>query len=178
MTWAIDATSIGNWATANASNKGPAFLWWEKAEALGDALATWWEEWYNDLGTPITNGTNNGALQMTTGGSSVDTLVSEEFACNVDGGATWTDGGTDSDASKTACSTACFSATEAALLVDVGSDLGGKTVPTYTGAGTGWCGGWSFNNVPTDHHNGEGKCKLLLNAEWDTANTNGATVAI
>lgn len=93
MTWAIDATSIGNWATANANTKGPAYLWWEKAELLGDALATWYTAWYNDLATPVADdNTRVGALQMTAGGADISELVgAANFACNVDGGATWTD---------------------------------------------------------------------------------------
>lgn len=182
MTWAIDNTSMDAWATANTSNKGPAFLWWEKAELLGDALAAWWTEWYNDIATPVTNGTQKGAVQMTAGGANIDTSLSAEYACNVDGGAAWTDGaGTDND-SASACGAACFGKTAAALLVNPDTTNptvanGGLTAPSYTGAGTGWCGAWSFNGVPANHHSSGAKCKFLLNQQWDTADTNGASIA-
>jgi hypothetical protein len=176
MTWAIDATSIDNWATANANNKGPAFLWWEKAELLGDALATWYTAWYNDLASPESDdAVRVGALQMTAGGANISELVgAADFSCDVSGGAVWTDGNADS---KAACKAACFTATSNALLVnkDTANPTvvnGGLTLPAYDGAGTGWCGAYSYNellNNQADH-----KCKLLLNTAWDAANNNNA----
>lgn len=182
MTWAIDATSIGNWATANANNKGPAFLWWEKAELLGDALAAWYTAWYNDLANPEADAAVRvGALQMTAGGANISELVgAADFSCNVGGGATWTDGtGTDND-SKAACKAACFTATSNALLVDKDTanptvSNGGLTLPAYDGAGTGWCGAYSFNDALNNQSNA--KCKLLLDADPSTADTGPAAIA-
>lgn len=179
MTWAIDQTSMTNWATANASNKGPAYLWWEKAELLGDALATWYTAWYDNLDTPqADDAQRTGALQMTAGGANISELVgAADFSCDVSGGAQWTDGtGTDND-SKDNCKAACFTATSNALLVNKDTanptvDNGGLTLPAYDGAGTGWCGAYSYNALLNNH--ADAKCKLLLNTAWDAANNNGA----
>jgi hypothetical protein len=161
MEWVVNASSIAAWAGVNASVKGPAFLWWEKAELLGDALADWYGEWYNDLANPVTNATENGALQMTAGGANISTAISTEFACNVDGvGVVWTNGALTDNDSAAACKAACFDKTAEALLGNANTstpnvDNGGGTIPAYTGAGTGWCGAYSFNDSPDAHHNSE-----------------------